>query len=122
VSFGFSPTPLTGMAKLVQIVVLSLLNVPGQDILDPISGGGLPELVGSNIDATDTTELLAEVARRVKKTQTEVIQSQVGLDLIAEERLREIKIVSTAPGETIDEVLIKLRVINEAGRSSDLVV
>ena len=122
ISFGMSPVPLKGATKLVQIVVLSLLNVPGKDILDPLSGGGLPELVGTNIDATDTTEILAEVARRVKKSQSEIIASQVGLNIPDEERLKEIQIVSITPGETIDEVLITFRVINEAGRVTDLVL
>lgn len=122
VSFKVSATPATGIDLLVQVVILSLLNVPGQDVLDPNDGAGIPEMIGMNIDATDTTEILAEVARRIKKAQTEIINAQTGLSLLAEEKLRELFVASVAPGENLDEVLVTIRVINEAGRISDVVV
>lgn len=122
VSLQLSSKILLGSAKLNQIVVLSLLNVPGKDILDPSLGAGLPELIGSSIDSTDSTEVLGEVNRRVKKAQSEIVQAQIGLDLLPEEKLRELHVVSVTPGATIDEVLLTLRVINEAGRVTDLVL
>lgn len=122
VSLRVSSTPATGIELLVQLVILSLLNVPGQDILDPNDGGGIPEMIGMNIDASDSTEVLAEVTRRIKKTQTEVINSQTGLTLSPEEKLRDIFVVSVEQGENIDEVYVTIRIINEAGRISDVVV
>lgn len=113
---------VSGITKLVQVVVLSLLNTPGQDILDPESGGGLPELVGMNFDASDLTEVMSEVTRRVRKTESEVQASQVGLNLDADERLNEIQIVSIQPGEQIDEILVRLRIVNELGQKTDVVL
>jgi len=121
VSFELTHNPLTGVMKLVQIVVLSLLNDPGKDILDPEKGGGFPSMIGMNIDTEDTTELFGEIAQRVKKTQTEIINDQVGLDISAEEKLRDLAIMEIVPGE-IDEIFVKLRVINEAGKVTDLVL
>lgn len=122
VSLKVSSMPVSGIDLLVQIVVLSLLTVPGQDILDPNDGAGIPEMIGMNIDATDSTEVLAEVARRVRKAQTEIINAQTGLDLLPEEKLRELFVAGLEPGQQIDEVLVTIRIINEAGRISDIVV
>ena len=122
ITFDVSSTPISGSELLTQIVILSLLNTPGQDILDPDLGGGIPEMIGMNIDATDSTEIIAEVSRRIKKTQTEIINAQAGLNLDGEQKLRELYIGGISQGETIDEVLVNIRVVNEAGRITDIVV
>ena len=113
---------LKGISKLIQIVVLSLLNVPGQDILDPEKGGGIPTMIGSNIDPNDSTEVFGEIAQRVKKTELEIVNDQIGLDDAPEEKLRQIQIVSIENGENIDEVFVRLRLINEAGQAREIVV
>jgi hypothetical protein len=122
VVWGLNSKTVTGISELLQIVVLSLLNVPGQDVLDPNVGGGLPSLIGENIDAENTTEIAAEVMRRVRKTQREVIAQQVGLDLPPESRLRDIQIISIKPGATDDTIDVRLRLINMAGRQTDVVL
>lgn len=115
-----SHRPVTGITKLVQIVVISLLNVPGQDILDPDAGGGLPELIGLNFDPDDSSELMSEVARRVRKTEVEVLNSQIGLDCPPDERLKEVTVLSVGPGAQADEMTVRLRVVNELGQRSDI--
>ncbi len=122
VFFKLYPKKVTGISKLIQIVVLSLLTVPGRDVLDPDLGGGLPALVGSNIDPNDSTELFGEVAQRVKKAQKEIISAQVGLNEDPEEKLQELQIVSISQGSSADEVFVRVRVINEAGRTADVVM
>lgn len=122
VFFKLYPKKVTGISKLIQIVVLSLLTVPGRDVLDPDLGGGLPSLVGSNIDPNDSTELFGEVAQRVKKAQKEIISAQVGLNEDPEEKLQELQIVSISQGSSADEVFVRVRVINEAGRTADVVM
>lgn len=121
VSFVIKPKKLTGISKLIQLVVLSLLNVPGQDVLDPDRGGGLPSLLGSNISPNDSTEIFADVVQRVKKSQREIIDAQIGLNDDPEEKLQEIQIVSIDNGN-IDEIFIRLRIVNELGRATDIVV
>lgn len=121
-SWGLSSRPTSGLSELVQVVVLSLLNVPGQDVLDSDKGGGLPAMIGTNIDSDNINEITAEVARRVRKTQKEIVAQQIGLDLAAESKLRDIQILSVAYGETNDIVLVRLRVVNMAGRQSDIVL
>jgi len=122
VRLRLQPKILTGVLKLTQIVLLSLLNIPGRDILDPEDGGGLPELVGFNFDPDDITEVRGEIVRRIRKTEAEVLAKQVGLTIPPEERLREVQIRSITPGEAIDEVLVRVRVVNELGQQLDAVV
>lgn len=122
VTFELQSKFISGIDLLVQVVVLSLLNVQGQDVLDPEQGGGLPALIGQNIDPNDPTEIFADVALRVKKTQAEMISNQIGLEIPASERLREVTIVSIEQGANIDEILVRLRVSNEEGRTTDVVI
>jgi len=122
VFFVLKPKRLKGINKLVQIVVLSLLNVAGRDALDPEKGGGLPSLVGSNIDPNDSTEVFGEIARRVRKSEKEIVDAQIGLNEDPEENLTEIQIVKIQNGDNDDEIFVRLRVINEVGRATELVV
>lgn len=122
VSLKLGHQTIKGMSKLVQMVVLSLLNTPGKDILDPTAGAGILEMMGMNYDPSDLSDILAELTRRVKTTEVEVIANQVGLDLAPEERLRSLAVVSVSPGIALDEVAARIRVINDLGQQSDVVL
>lgn len=122
VTLQMSPKPVTGLTKLMQIVVLSLLNSPGRDILNPEKGAGIPDMIGMNFDPTDLSDILGEITRRVRKSEEEILQDQVGLNPPANEKLREIKIISVSPGEALDEVAARIRIINELGQQSDVVL
>jgi len=114
---------LTGINKLLQIVVLSLMGVPGRDLLDPELDGGIPELIGWNFSPEeDIVEITSEVSRRITKTKKEVIDSQVGIDLDSSEQLRDIEIVRIEPGEQADEIQVRIRVVNELGQRTDAVL
>ena len=122
VSLRVSHKTLEGIAKLAQIVLLALLNIPGKDILDPEQGGGIPELIGYGFDTSDLSEIVTEVTRRVRKIETEIINNQIGLEVLPEERLREVEIINIGPGEALDEVDVRVRIINELGQQSDVVL
>jgi phage baseplate assembly protein W len=122
VSLKLSSKLLTGLPKLIQIVVLSLLTVPGRDILYPEAGGGIPEMISMNLDPSDYSEVLAELTRRIKKTEREVLENQVGSTSPLAERLRELKIISVGPGASVDEIYARIRIINELGQQSDVVI
>lgn len=121
-SLRLSSEVVEGVDELVQVVVLSLLNTSGKSVLDPAEGGGLPDLIGTNLSADDPQELFAEVQQRINKTQAEVTAQQVGLTLDPEAKLRSITILSIEPGLQEDEVFVKIRLLNEAGRITDLAV
>jgi phage baseplate assembly protein W len=123
VSFVLKPKKVTGISKLIQIVVLSLMNVPGRDVLDPDKGGGLPSLVGANIDPNDSTEIYAEIAQKIRKSETEIISDQVGIGDPPSEKLAELQILDIRRSDVnIDEIFVRIRVINQEGRATDIVV
>ena len=122
VSFKLSPKPIKGLGKIVQVVVLSLMNVPGKDILDTEAGGGLPEMISMNFDPGDYGDILGELTRRIKKTESELLANQVGSNSPPSEMLREIRILNVGPGESVDEIYAKIRVVNELGQQSDVVI
>lgn len=118
--FTLKAKKLKGISKLIQIVVLSLLNSPGRDVLDPELGSGVMELIGTNIDPKNSTEAFGDIVQKIKKIETEIINSQIGNNDPANEKLSGIQIMDI---ETIDdEILVKLRLVNQAGQSSDIVV
>ena len=122
VSLRLSHNTVKGLAKLTQLVILSLMNTPGKDILDPEEGGGLQELIGFGYDGTDLTEIVTEVTRRIRKIENEISNNQIGLEIDPEERLNEIQIMGVGPGEALDEVDVRLRIVNELGQQSDVVL
>jgi len=123
VRFKMTSKLVTGFNKLVQIVVLTLLDVPGRNVLYPEDGGAIPSLIGQNIGITDTNELFSDITERVKRTQTQVIQNQIGLDDQSSEKLREIRIVELKRDDfQPDSVYVRLRIVNEAGRQVDVIV
>jgi hypothetical protein len=122
VSLKLSSKSIKGMSKLIQIVVLSLLNIPGSDVFDPGEGGAIPEMVGMNFDTSDLSEVLAEVTRRVRKSEKEILSNQIGLEISADETLRSLSVSGVSPGAAIDEVSIRVRIINELGQQSDVVL
>lgn len=122
VTLKLSPKGVKGLTKLTQTVVLSLLNNPGKDILDPEAGAGIPEMIGMNMDPEDLSEILSEVTRRVRKCESEVITNQIGLDLDSDERLQELRIISVAPGGNTGDVDVTLRIFNELGKHTDVVL
>jgi len=111
---------ITGIDELIQVVVLSVINSPGKDPLDYERGGGLAELIGYNI--TDMAELYAEVARRVTFTEREIIERQAGTNIEAEAKLKNINLLEVTEGDTIDEIFVKLEIINELGRTAKIEV
>lgn len=122
VRFKIQPRVASGILKLTQIVLISLLNVPGQDVLDPENGGGIPELIGFNFGPEEFNEIASEVTRRVRKTELEVLDQQIGLAISPSERLSEVQIVNIEEGDGMDSVFVRLRIINELGQQQDVVV
>lgn len=122
VSLALGSKILTGMQKLVQIVILSLLNIPGKDVLDPASGGGLPAMIGENFDPNDKAELYSEVVRRVAASESQVLASQIGLTLPAAEQLAKLQVVNIKNAVNSDSADVTLRITNEAGANTNVVL
>lgn len=79
-------------------------------------------MIGANFDPADETELYSEVVRRVKKSQTDVLQKQVGLNAPADEKLQELQVVGIKVGQGGDSADVTIRLISETGRIQDVVL
>lgn len=120
---SFPPKKVSGVDKLIQVVVLSILNNPGRNIFYPEQGSGIPSLVGSNISLDDTTETLGEISERIEKAKDEIIAAQNSLENEdSSERLADIIVLNVESGTQIDEVEVTFRVISEAGDTINLVI
>lgn len=113
---------VSGFEWLIQKVILNLLNEQGKAVLDPADGGGLISLIGMNMNIDDPSELYSEIQQRLNKVTFELSRQQIGLELSPDEKIRDIEIIDLRQGTNIDEILLSIRVINEAGRITDLVV
>ncbi len=117
------PEKASGMDKLIQVVYFAILNDPGRSAFNPQDGSGLQSLLGSNISSDDSTEVLAEVSEKIDKIEEEILEAQIELeDEDPSARLRELIVVNIDTGVNIDEILLKLKVISEAGDESNIVI
>jgi len=124
---SFTPPPVpqkaSGMALLLQIVLLALFTTPGRNVFNPERGGGIMDLVGSNIDPDDDTEIIADITQRLEKIKAEIISSQ---SILVEEpsssKLRDLQVVRIERGTNIDELMVKFRIISEAGETFQMIV
>ena len=121
VTLSIQSKKVTGIDLLVQIVFMTLLTSTGSDFIDPASGAGLLDMVGDNIDPNDLTEAYAEISRKVSATQAEIIKNQIGSTVSAEEKLKQLEIVSLGSTQD-DEINIRIRITNEVGRTRDVVI
>jgi hypothetical protein len=113
--------PVRGIKKLVQVVVLALLKNGGQDVLTPDEGSGVRSLIGQ-FNYSDTSEIKIEVLRRIRKVEAEILANQEVVSLPADEKLRELKIMSVVSDPANGNTAVSLQVINEAGQSTTVVV
>ena len=112
----FPPRKVEGIFNLIQIVVLAIYNSPGRNVFTPERGSGLPALIGTNLGGSDPTEAIALVTERIEKIKDEIIEEQNSLRRQRpSERLSDLEVVSVDSGSQIDEIVVKLRLISEAG-------
>lgn len=119
VTLGMSSPPekVSGLMKLVQVVVLALLNSPGRSGMYPHDGSGIPSMIGQfNLSASDSTQALAEISEKVEKVKDEIIAHQAPLVFEDQsERLVDFSAVSVEQGTNIDTAVVKFKVISEGG-------
>jgi len=114
----FPPKIVRGSAKLLQIIVLSLLNSPGRNVQYPDMGSGLPALIGQyNLTESSHNEVFAEITLAVDKVKKEIIANQKTLTLEDPSALlADLVALKIELGETIDNVKVRFRMITQNGK------
>ena len=112
-----TPTKVSGLEKLVQVVVLALINRPGRSAMYPTSGAGMHDFIGQyNMAVNDPSETLGAVMERVEKIKEEILEYQNSLtNEDPSERLKDFTALSVEQGTQIDQVVVKFRLVSEAG-------
>lgn len=118
---GRAPKVLTGMDLLVQLVALALLKNPGQDVIDPYEGSGLRSLIGE-YNFTESEEIKIAVLQRTKQVEKEIIGRQLVGVGDPSERLKSLSVLDVAADPAASKVLIRVKVVNEAGSAVDLLI
>lgn len=118
---GSVPKILTGMDKLKQIVILSYLRNPGQDVFYPQEGSGLRATIGQ-YNFTDSDELKTLFVQRTKAVEKEIISRQSSNKGTPEERLNKLVVIDVAYDFQTAVLIGRVQIINEAGGVSDVLV
>lgn len=117
------PKKVSGLEKLVQIVLMGIYNNPGRSAMHPEQGSGIASLINSNISVEDPMEVLAAISERIEKIKDEILENQGELENEdPSERLRDLIVRNVETGVNIDEVIVKFKVVSEAGDEANLVV
>ncbi len=107
------PQYVSGIDKLVQLVVLELLNNGGRSIFQPGGGGGLRALLGTSIDYDDVSELFSDVQVTLSRVEENIKRAQVNTRRPPAERLAQLQIVDIVPDEVNLAVEVFIGVVNE---------
>jgi phage baseplate assembly protein W len=113
-TIGISRPPefVSGIDKLVQIVVLELLASPGRDINDPNAGSNLRSLIGANVAFDDEAEVYAEIKLMIKTAETNIKERQENTSRPSNEKLSKLDLLDIVPDEENSQLEIILRVVS----------
>lgn len=97
---GRRSTALQGGGKLMQLVVKCLLTTPGRDIFDPDWGVGVKNILPAVATKETEKDSMPELSVAISKANRDIIQSQVGSLLKADELLESLSIRDLRFNET----------------------
>ena len=121
----FGPTKnvraVSGLQKLVQQIVKTLLTTSGTNKFDTAYGGDLLREIGTSFTAEAGPRVSAAVARAVSTTEESMIVSQVNESgLSAEERLLRLTLDSVVFDSASLEVRATVKLVTYAGNTIDI--
>ena len=122
-SFGMgrSPKTLTGLPLLAQVVALAILKNPSKDVLSPDEGSGIRALIGQySLDSTEEIRLL--IIQKVSLVEKQILSKQAAGAGIPNERLKKLTVLDVAIDPADHKVLVLVRVLSEAGDSTEILV
>jgi hypothetical protein len=119
---GDNPVELTGIDLLAQVVALSYLRNPGQDVIDPVEGSGIRQDIGqTTVVTSDQANML--VLQRTTTVETEVLTRQAAAAVVdPTEKLKSLTVLDVASNLENAQVVASIKVLNEAGESTQILV
>ena len=116
------PQKVEGIDLLVQTVALLFLLNGGRSIVSPGRSGGLRDLLGSNINPDDPSELFADVRLIVSRVEQTIKEEQVRTRRGPSERLQALQLIDIVPENLGTDIEIIVAVVNEEQQQAQAVV
>ena len=115
VYFDLTDTPsyASGIDILAQMVAIAYLENPGQDVIDVSEGSGVRSLIGQ-FDVVNQKDLRIEFLNRTTKIEGEIIRRQASLDILPNEKLKKLNILSLNINSDNSELVAEVAVENQA--------
>ena len=113
-TMGINPQILSGLNKLTQIVLITLLTTSGTDKFDPNSGGNLLRLLGTPVDPTNLSDITSAVTVIINDTQTQILSEQEDINLPSNERLNRIDLLGVNLSADL-ELEVDIAIVNDDG-------
>ncbi len=115
------PRKISGVEKLVQVVVLTIMKNGGRDVFEPNVGSGLRGLIGQ-YNFTEGDEVKNLAVQRIRAVEQQILGFQAGAMVSPAEKLKKLEVLGVAFDETTYQTLIRIQVFSEAGQSRDVIV
>ena len=119
--FKISDTPAkcTGLLKLMQLYVKLMLTTPGTDIFDPQLGGGVLNMLSSNISGSEGAGVVSQFIISSNNVVRQIIaiqgrQPKLPLD----EKLLSANVISAKFSTAQRALFVTVELISQAGRSA----
>jgi len=116
-----APRPLRGIQALIQIVVIAILKNGNQDVLTPDDGSGLRALIGQ-YNVSDPNEIKVEIIQRISLIEKQILSNQVNFTVPSSEKLKKLTVLQIVSDPSTGSTAVRVRVFNEAGQSTTVVV
>jgi phage baseplate assembly protein W len=116
------PQYVSGIDLLVQIVATLFMTNGGRSIVVPDRAGGLRDLIGTNIDPEDPSELFADVRTMINMVERQIKEEQVNTSRPPSERLQALQLIDIVPDDEQPIIEIIISVVNEEQQQAQAVV
>jgi hypothetical protein len=122
VTFAFNVVPRRsrGMETLLQLCAKTVLTTPGIDIFAPEYGGGLLSYSARGLSTADIPRISADMAYIIAKSTQNIILEQAATDIVPEERLKSMTLLSITYIESEGCLDVRVLVVSEAGDRADI--
>lgn len=114
-TFGVRTKPVTGILKLVQMVVKMMLTTPGTDKFAIETGTVVPTLLKKGVSSSSDQIIKMDVTVSLRDLERQIQEIQAAESIADEERLKELNIEKVEFLPASNEWIINIAVLSEAG-------
>lgn len=116
-TWGRRSKKVSGILKLAQLVIKTMLTTRGTDLERPDLGTLIPNLIRRGVTRSTLETMRLDITISIEDLERQVVDIQSGVTLPASERLSELEVLRIEYVTETNEWQIDVRVISEAGES-----